>query len=256
MSVRLDSGREYLVGVGITTYQRFDRFKECFENLLKNCRDVDEILIVEDGSEKDKKKYDEYFSTLVFNHIKILRHSKNRGVGISKNQVMRYFYDKGYDYIFTLEDDINVLSPEVFKTYIIASLVSGYEYLNFAQHGTHNKTYYKQSVNGIELKFYPNIVGAFTLYSRKLIETIGYHDERFKNAMEHVEYTYRASLKGLTSRFWHFADVVNNVELLEEQVNSLEDSSIRPREDWHNNLILGFKLFKELHGVSLSEIPK
>lgn len=256
MSVRLDSGREYLVGVGITTFQRFDRFKECFESLLKNCRDVDEILIVEDASEIDREKYDKYFEGLMFKHIKVLKHRKNRGVGVSKNEIMRYFYDKGFDYIFTLEDDINVKSPEVFKTYVMASLGSGYQYLNFAKHGKLNTTFYKNSVNGVELKFYPHIVGAFTLYTRKLIESVGYHDERFKNAMEHVEYTYRVSLKGLTSKFWHFADVANNTELLEEQAGSLEDSSIRPRKDWNNNVVSGRFLFKEIHGVNVRDIPK
>ena len=245
----------FSIGVGITTYNRFDRFKVCFESLIANSRDVDEILIVEDCSNKDVEKYDEYFKRPFLKNIKILRHKVNRGVGISKNDIMQYFINKNTSYFFTLEDDMKLLSPDIFKEYVEASIKSGYQYLNFAEHGTMNTTYYVKDVNGVNLKFYPNIVGSFTLYTPELIKKIGYHDPRFFNAMEHVEYTYRASKRDLTSRFWHFADVMNNTQLIEEQEDSIEDSSIRPREDWGDNVDKGFALFQEMHGVHVRDIP-
>lgn len=256
MTVKTDGGKTFRVGVGITTFNRFDRFKECFENLIKNGRDVDEILIVEDGSDKDVDKYNDYFDKLLFKHIKVRQLKVNGGVGNAKNIIMRHFKEQDYDYFFTLEDDINILSCEVFKVYIEASIHTGYQYLNFAEHGSHNNWFYRNEIKGKNYKFYPNIVGAFTLYTSKLVEELGYHDEKFKNAMEHVEYTYRASNKGFTSKFWHFIDVFENTDLLEEQEGALEDSSIRPRPDWMENLEAGLKVFKEIHGVHVGDIPK
>ncbi|HEY9704669.1 MAG TPA: glycosyltransferase [Allocoleopsis sp.] len=244
------------IGVGITTYQRFDRFKECFENLMRNSQDVTEILIVDDCSIKDRERYDNYFDSIRFDNIKIIVNNTNLGVGACKNIIMKYFYNKNFDYFFTLEDDINIKHPKCFMNYIECSLRTGYDYINFALHGTHNPVCSYAIKDGFTFKIYPNIVGAFTLYTPKLIDKIGYHDERFFNAMEHVEYTYRASIAGLTTPFWKFIDIKNNSDMLEEQVNSIIDSSIRPRTDWQKNINKGLKLFKQIHGVDLIDIPR
>lgn len=244
------------IGVGITTYQRFDRFKECFEALLKNSRDVEEILVVDDCSIVDRERYDEYFKTILLNNVKVIINESNLGVGASKNKIMKYFYDKDYDYFFTLEDDINIISPDAFLKYIECSLKTGYEYINFALHGDHNPSCTYDKKDGYVYKLYPNIVGAFTLYTPRLIEEIGYHDEKFFNAMEHVEYTYRASLKGLTTPFWKFLDILENSSMLKEQFLAIDDSSIRPRSDWKSNIANGLKYFKEKHGVDIFDIPR
>lgn len=247
---------EKKVGVGITTFNRFDRFKACFESLIKNARDVDEIVIVDDCSTKDRDKYEKYFTGLEkLGKVVIYQFKENKGVGVAKNKILEHFYAKDYDYTFTLEDDILVLSEEVFKTYITASDKSGVQYINFAEHGKHNPTHTLAQVNGVVFKIYPNIVGAFSLHTKKLIDTVGWHDDRFKNAMEHVDYAYRACQLGLTTPFWKFCDVENNTTLLREQEGALEDSSIRPRPDWAKNLQNAYRLFKEKHGVELANVP-
>lgn len=244
------------IGLGITTYQRFDRFKECFENVLKNSRDLSEIIVVEDCSTKDKEKYDEYFNNIIFNNIIIIRNEQNKGVGYSKNCIMKYFYEHDYDYFFTLEDDINIKTPDVFLKYIECSIKTNYDYINFAMHGTHNPVCTYKIKNHYTYKVYPNIVGAFTLYTPRLIKEIGYHDEEFFNAMEHVEYTYRASLKGLTTPFWEFIDIVANADCLVEQAEAIVDSSIRPRDDWKSNIQKAYKHFYEKHKVNLFDVPR
>lgn len=246
----------YSIGVGITTYNRFDMFKKCFESVVANTRDIDEIVVVDDCSTKDRDKYDKYFDQISkFKHIKVRQLSKNRGVGAAKNIIMQYFTDKGYDFIFTIEDDIIIKSPDTFKAYIDKSVEAKIEYINFAEHGSHNKRSKIVKVNGVEMKIYPNIVGAFSLYTKKLIKEIGFHDEQFINAMEHVDYCYRASEKGLTTPFWKFCDLVNNTELIEEQENSINQSSITCREDWIPNLEKASRLWKEKYGRDLLGIP-
>jgi GT2 family glycosyltransferase len=244
------------IGIGIVTYQRFERFKECFENLLKNGRDVTEIMIVDDCSLKDREKYDAYFKGINFKHITVIVNEKNLGVGPSKNKILKYFYNKNYNYIFTIEDDIDIVSEDVFAEYIDLVNNTGYQYVNFALHGNHNKARQRvMKINNYEVGIYPHIVGAFTLHTRKLIDEIGYYDETYRNAWEHVDYCYIASLKGLTSPFWMFIDVKDSDKYLVEQPGSLEDSSIRPCADWATNISKGAIYFSEKHGVSINEIP-
>lgn len=245
------------VGLVIVTYQRFDRFKECFENVMKNRQDVEEIVVVEDFSVTDKESYDNYFKTLLFNDVIIMRNASNIGVGASKNRGIKYFYDKGYDYIFTLEDDINIINPNVFNKYIETCNDTGYNYINFALHGPMNKDKgYVVTTDNTKVMIYPNIVGAFSLHTRKLIDELGLYDEKYYNAWEHVDYCYQASLKGLTTPFWLFIDIMDSEKYLKEQRFAIDDSSIRPREDWMTNIGKGATYFYHKHGVSISDIPK
>lgn len=244
------------IGIGICTYQRFDRFKECFEHLLKCSRDLDEIIVIDDCSEKDREKYDAYFALPHPNHVKFFVNESNSGVGVTKNRILKYFYDKDYDYIFTLEDDIDVVSPDFAKKYIEAVEKTGYHYWNFAVHGTYNTHYGIKKKEDYIFKVYPNIVGALSLHTRHLIETVGYYDEDYFNAMEHVDYYYKASLHGLCSPFWTFNDIIDNEFMVVEQANSIVDSAIRPRLDWGSNVEKGYKLFKKKHGVDLNAIPR
>lgn len=244
-----------LVGVGITTYNRFDMFKKCFESLLANGRDVDGFFIVDDCSTIDKTKYDKYFRDILFKHIRVKRLSKNQGVGHAKNLIMKHFMDKEYDVIFTVEDDMFIKSPEIFQTYIDASEKAKIDYINFAEHGSHNKRYQDVTVNGYPMRIYPNIVGAFTLHTKELIKKIGYHDEKFLNAMEHVDYAKRATDAYMTTPFWKFVDIRNNTDYIEEQPDSIAKSSIRVREDWMPNIKKASQYWMEKHGVGLDGIP-
>jgi GT2 family glycosyltransferase len=237
------------IGLVIITYQRFDRFKECFENVLKNRRDVEEIVIVDDCSIIDKEQYDEYFNNIMFNDIIILRNISNGGVAVAKNRGIKYLYDKGYDYIFTLEDDINILTPDVFREYIRLSETVGIDYINFALHGPLNKgRVQKRRLCGMDVAIYPHIVGAFTLHTKKLIDKIGFYDEKFYNAWEHVEYCYVAAKEELTTPFGMFIDIVDSDKYLQEQRFAIDDSSIRPRPDWMENIGKGIDHFRRKHG--------
>lgn len=244
------------IGVGITTFERFDRFKECFEHLVKNMRDVDEIIIIDDCSVKDREKYDDFFKTLILKNVIAVVNEKNLGVGPGKNKIMKHFYDKGFDYIFTMEDDINIINPDVFQEYINLSKHTGFDYINFSQHGYLNKNPPRIiNIHGKNIAFHPHIVGAFTLYTKRLIEEVGYHDEEFHNAWEHVDYCYRACKKDLTSPFWMFIDVLEPNKFIVEQEGSIDDSSIACKPNWAKDLSSGAIHFENKHGVSIGAIP-
>lgn len=245
-----------MIGIGIITYQRFDRFKECFEHLLKHRRDVNHIVIVDDHSEKDREKYDEYFKSILFPDIQIIINEENKGVGASKNIILKTLYDKGCDFMFTLEDDINIVDDEVFNKYIEASIKSGFQYFNFAHHGPGNhKRFPKvEEFEGIKVAYWFSCIGAFSLHTRLLIDECGYYDENYMNAIEHVDYYYSASLKGLVPPFRKFVDVLDSSKYLREQKNSIKDSSIIKRSDWKENIKKAEIYWLLKHEVSLDDI--
>lgn len=245
------------IGLVIVTYNRFDRFKECFENVLKHREAVEEIVIVDDCSTIEKDKYDAYFDTILVSDIHVFRNTTNGGVANAKNRGLKYFYDKGYDYIFTLEDDINIIHSDVFKQYIELSKATGIQYINFALHGPLNKGQKKVfKLDGFNVAIYPHIVGAFTLHTKELIDSIGFYDEKYFNAWEHVDYCYQAAKKELTTPFWMFVDLIDSEKYLVEQTFAIDDSSIRPRPDWMTNIGKGAEYFYSKNGVSISDIPK
>jgi glycosyltransferase involved in cell wall biosynthesis len=115
-------------GVGIVTYQREEFFKKLF-NSIPQC---DELVVVNDGKPYPPEVYSG-------REAKIIQHKKNKGVGKSKNDAMRYLLDKGCDHIFILEDDILIKDPDVFNRYISISKKTGIQHFNYAYHGPLNK---------------------------------------------------------------------------------------------------------------------
>lgn len=245
------------IGVGIVTFERFDRFKECFDNLLKNSEHIDEVLIVDDCSTKDKEKYDTFFDSLLLPKFKVIVNDINSGVGVSKNKILNYFYNKDFDYIFTLEDDINVLNPNVFNKYIECSIKTNFTYINFGLHNIYN---YNNSetriINGIEVSIYPELSHGFTLHTKELIDKIGYYDENYNNSYESIDYYYRAAKEELTAPFWMFIDIKDSDKYLEEQYNSIQDSTTKSSTKWIIPTTNGAKYFYKKFGVSINEIPR
>jgi len=206
--------------------------------LIDNKRDVDYIVAYDDGSDgvysidydtiRDTNKHDIEFCS-----------GKNRGCAYSKNFLLKKMMDRGCDHLFLIEDDILVKSPEVFKRYIDSAKKAGFHHLNFAHHGPANEGGYKYTDNNVD--YYPNCVGAFSYYTRECIEKVGYLDENFHNAWEHVEHTQRIGDAGYTSPFWAFADCHGSRELLHDIPNSIEKSSIRPNPKWEANIKAGLE---------------
>ena len=243
------------IGIGIVTHERFHRFKESFENLLKNRRDLETIIIVDDCSIKDKAQYDLYFDSILDNNILIWRNTSNEGIGHCKNQIMKFFYEHDYDWFFTMEDDINILNADVFKEYICVAQNTGIHYLNFGGHGELNKQHEPKVFDNI--KCWQHLVGAFTLYSKQLITDIGYHDPSFYNALEHIDYYYRCMKKyPELYHFWEFPDILISDKFLIEQEGSLGDSTIRNSKDFKFRLASSRNYFLRKHGIPFAAIPR
>lgn len=166
----------------------------------------------------------------------IVRATQNRGCAAGKNVLLnRMLFETDADWLFLLEDDIVPRSSEAVSGYIAACEQSGWAHLSYAHHGPANRSG-PVAVDGA-VALYRHYVGAFCIYGREALQTVGLFDESFTNAFEHVEHTLRLARAGFTDpRPWHVADATGSEQWLSEIPGSIEHSAIRPRPDWKSNI--------------------
>jgi GT2 family glycosyltransferase len=237
-----------MIGVGIVTCNRPAFFLKCFNSIPKDI----ELVVVNDGM--DFQDVDKLISKRPFTYI----HNKvNIGVGKSKNVLFKTLLEKKCDHIFIVEDDIVVKDPEVFNEYIKARDLTGIQHFNFGYHGPANKNgvsggtpvpRYIVDYNEIKIAINMHSVGAFCYYTKEALEKAGLIDEEYTNAFEHVDHDYRLHKAGFTTPYWHFPDIANSTDYLEEIECSEASSAIRPRADWRENIMRGAETFKRKHG--------
>lgn len=232
-----------MIGLGIVTYQRPDYFRRCVEAILKNAiNEVDVCFAYNDGSRIGSKEYREFYKTLD-KRIKYRYSRENKGVAHAKNYLLKRMMDAGCDYMFIIEDDILIKNPKAITEYIRLSKLSGIEHFLFAHHGPANKDMLFLRKKGIDL--YTACIGAYCMYTRNVIEKVGYFDEEFINAMEHVEHTFRIARAGYSTPIPTFPDISKSKEYLEEIPGSIDNSSIKQRNDWMPNIIVALEHWQE-----------
>jgi GT2 family glycosyltransferase len=238
------------IGIGIITCNRPDFFFKCYESIPSKY--ADDIVIVNDGKP---------FDFISKGHF--IQHESNKNVGYSKNEAMAYLLDVGYDYIFTLEDDIIIKDRDIFEKYIDASNKTGIQHFNFGFSQRENldhslKPVYRKTIDYGDAKIVltPNILGAFTFYTRKALQTVGLHHKDFnKGHGDHLELTYRAAKHGFTTPFWWFADLYGSWDMIENQSNFTTDSVVRSK-NFEQNFNEARDIFKRLHGCDIFEVPQ
>lgn len=254
------------IGVGIITCNRPEFFRECFNSLPKD--KIDEIVVVNDGK------------PLPFDISKgvVLDNPKNVGVGVSKNRALKYLFDKGCDYIFLLEDDMLVKRDNVFEAYINAYKQSGIHHFNYGPGSPFNRRQTIQDFDlhnrhlldqhsepnpkmivdykDVKVALYEHTVAMFSFFTREVIEKVGYIDEEYYNAWEHVDHTYRIIKAGYHPPFWWFADIANSDQYLTEAPGAIDNSSIANKtEQWEKNVYGGREIYKRKHGHYPNQPP-
>lgn len=242
------------IGLGLITFNRPEYCRQALESLeASNWGGATVRLVYEDCSDPQYKMQYDTIERLWKDKCTFIRATENYGVAVGKNTLLTEMFNQDCDYMFTMEDDIIMKNPNTCEYYIRYSEVSHCQYLNFGLHGTMNHK--DQPVYFQGLLCYPNCIGAFSMHTRELIEVIGYYDDTFKNAWEHVEYYWRCAEEGFVTPFWYFADYPKSYNLLEEIPGSIDNSSIRPRDDWHRNIEEGKRYWIAKHGHFLPDRP-
>lgn len=237
-----------MIGVGIVTCNRPAFFMKCFRSVPADVT----LAVVNDGNEF--ADWQKLLSEKKFDYI---HNEQNIGVGKSKNKLFRTLLAKGCTDIFLVEDDIIIKNADVFAEYIRAKNTTGIQHFNFGYHGPANKNgvsggqphpRYVVDYGGIKIAFNTHSVGAFCYYTKLVLEEAGLIDEDYTNAFEHVDHDYRIYKAGMGAPYWHFPDIANSTDYLDEIECSEKSSAIRPRADWMNNIRNGAELFKKKHG--------
>ena len=248
------------IGVGIITCNRNEFLNGLLNTLPKNIIDV--LVVVNDGKAE--------------NQIPVpgtwLQNDVNLGVGKSKNKAMKYLYDAGCDYIFIIEDDMLIKDETVFQRYINACKESGIQHFNYGpgspfnrkqqiqnfdlhnrhlldQHSEPNPKLIIEYPNNTKIALYEHTVAMFSFFTREILEKVGYIDEEYYNAWEHVDHTYRIIKAGYHPPFWWFADIADSDRFLTEAPGAIDNSSIANKSDqWLKNVTMGREIYLKKHG--------
>ena len=247
------------IGVGIITCNRNEYLKNLLYSLPE--KGIGTLVVVNDGKAENKIPI---CGTWIQNET-------NLGVGKSKNKAMNFLYEEGCDFIFIIEDDMLIKNPDVFNKYIEAYHVTGIHHFNYGpgspfnrkqkiqfdlhnrhlldQHSAPNPRLIVEYPENVKIALYEHTVAMFSFFTREVLEKVGYIDEQFYNAWEHVDHTYRIALAGYHPPFWWFADIANSEDYLSEAPGAIDNSSIANKtEQWQKNVYGGRELYKKKHG--------
>lgn len=233
-----EKAKKAKIGIGLVTYNRLDYYRTARASIKEHLGFVDHVVAYHDGP---RPKY--YPTGVVARQTNLIYGTVNLGVAHAKNNVMRRLLDLGCDYLFIMEDDMEILDKKAVIGYLAAHKMVGVPHLNFHGHGD-NLRMLPKTAEG-PLLYWPNAVGAWSFYTAEILRKVGLMDENFINAYEHVEHTWRI-YKGYIN-YGFYPDVVGSEEWIRAQPGALVNSSIRdPDDKWQIRIKKGLDYWRSI----------
>lgn len=259
------------IGIGITTCNRTDFFKECINSI--DLDRVDHIVIVNDGLP--------FEYTPNSDKIEFIQNDENLGIAKSKNKILKRLLELDCEHIFTLEDDCTITNNDIWSKYIDAYKETGIKHFNFgpgspwnrlqenkeiigdlskrhlaSQMGRPNPKLIVQYKNNVSISLFEHVVAMFCYFHKSTLDSAGLLNEKFYNAWEHVEHTYRIILNDDTTPFWWFADITGSEEYIKEAEGEKGKSSLAKNEQqFMKQVNEGLGVFYTIHNIVPSMIP-
>jgi hypothetical protein len=215
------------IGVAILTYNRPDYYSQVLKTIPRN--EIGCLVVVNDGTNPYVQKGDA---------DEVILNNEQLGIAKTKNKALKILIEKGYKHLFLIEDDILIKDPKVFQHYIKAANSTGIHHLCFEKINNNGDTlkYTLEQPDGVKIGFYKNPQGAFMYVHANLITKLGYFDEGYTNAFEHIDFAYNLIKKNVAPPFWYFPDLLNSEEYLTDIEGSNENSSITNKPGYNENL--------------------
>lgn len=242
------------IGIGIITYNRQKKFYRLY-NSVKNINYVDHIIIIK-NKDIDYHQYDP--NIIKDKKTEYINIREDVGVGACKNKAINYLLEQSCDHIFIIEDDIIIKKEEVFKQYIDIGKIFNLGHLNFnGCWDSITKKWLEPFTNlifkdNIGISLFARLCGSFEYFTKQALIDVGLFDQiNFHNALQHVDHTYRMSLKGYTTPFHVYVDILNSNEYLQDDGI---DSSINLLTNHDNDIKQGFINFKNKFGYNINQI--
>lgn len=224
------------IALGITTFNRPEMLEKSAKSVAKHLLDVVDYIFIYDDHSDDKHNGAYKRALKALPDATYHASPANHGVAYAKNWLLRQGLDVGADWVFLLEDDIKITDAKAVTEYVRVAKANDLHHLSFAHHGPANLDG-AMGYDG-DVAYYAHSIGAWTLFSRECLESAGLLDENFHNAWEHVEHELRLIQAGFMpgAGVHRFPDVIGSASWLQELPNSIEKSSIRPRNDWSSSI--------------------
>lgn len=183
------------IAISITTHNRYEVFKQTYENTLKYLPDNATLFVVDDGSDIPVKEATYRFYT-------------PQGIAAAKNKCFELA--DGFDYHFALDDDVYPRVPDWHLPYIN----SGMNHLCFTfdkfSNGNPNGRKKIGEHNGLNV--YQEPCGLMNFYTKECFDTVGGMDTDYGLwSYEHVGHSMRIHNAGLTP--FPFMDIPNSLDL-------------------------------------------
>lgn len=235
------------IGVGILTYNRPDYYLQVLASIPRN--KIGTLVVVNDGENG--------YATPQWDVDHIILNKEQKGVAKSKNLLLKHLINKGCKHLFLIEDDILVKDPNVFEAYIKAASSSGIHHLCYEKVAGNEKNlkYVLKQPDGVKIGFYHNPQGAFMYIHSNLITKLGYFDENFTNAFEHIDFAYNLISKGVLPPFWYFPDLLDSEKYLTDIEGSSENSTITNKSQYQENWNKSANFFVSKWGRFTNAIP-
>ena len=260
------------IGVGIITCDRPEYLKGLLNSLHGS--NIDVIHIINDGKPLKDYKVNIHLNESILLHEQT---PPRQGVAKAKNQALHYLVNSECDYIFLIEDDVVILDKNIFTYYINACKETGIQHFNYGP-GTpfnrqqevhfdlHNRHELKQNTEPsprlivdygqTKISLYTHVAGMFSFFTKEVLENVGYMDEQFYNAWDHVDHTYRIIKAGYHPPFWWFADIENSHKYIGEAENAINNSAIaKQTQKWIENVQKGRDYYLQKHGHYPNQPP-
>jgi hypothetical protein len=234
------------IGVGLITYNRPEYYQQVLKTIPKD--KIDALVIVNDGTNTYVNDSDGDY---------VAKNNAQLGVAISKNVALRALIEKfECEYLFIIEDDILIKDPTVFEEYIKAANSTGVHHLCYEKVAGNEKTlkYTLEQPDGSKLGFYFHPQGAFMYIHANLVKKLGYFDESYMNAYEHIDFAYNLIKKYVAPPFWYFPDLLNSEKYLTDIEGSTDNSSITNRTGYMENVDKSARHFIKKWGHFTSDI--
>lgn len=239
-------------GVCITTYNSQDYFETLFNSLPVG---KEYELVVVNGGESYDKTYKR-----INGEVRWIQHQENYGPARSRNDGLKMLYDLGCEHLFCLEDDLQILSEDIFDEYVEASKITGLEYFHFASYawnvgkpGARTPRLQVQYSPDLTINFFQTMCNEMSYRSRNLYELVGEYDENMVNMFD-CEWVKRASEKPNVAPFEYFADISNSDDLIMN--NPVSISRLDADGKRLDRLKPDIEYFTRKHGHHIAQTPK
>lgn len=210
------------VGLGVTTWRRPERFRECRASIVRHLsRYVDYTVVCQDGGPNYINDSPSYWRRI--------DHGRNVGWAESKNECLGRLVRLGCDHLFMIEDDTIVTSPRAITGYIDAAERSGWHYLTAHPWG---ETTTECVLAGPDVSYWAYVGSWWTYMSRHGFQTGGGYNEYMGGIMGDIELPQRWALKGLTSGWGRLPDATGSEGWVEPHCLTVDQSTIANQPGW------------------------